>query len=104
MMKVEEANGGRQVDHAEMFEILCDGEPGTVTLTLSGMTERELDQFTAYASDRGVVIEAGTDDQDRTHIREHRHEWGEVEVSTFAGTPHRKCSGCRDITLDLDES
>lgn len=35
----------------------------------------------------------------------HDHEWGDVEVSHFTGTPHRKCQvvGCRHVTLDLSD-
>jgi hypothetical protein len=33
---------------------------------------------------------------------EHVHQWGAVEVSRFAGNPHRKCS-CGAVSLDLDD-
>ena len=32
----------------------------------------------------------------------HVHEWGDVEEARFTGNPHRKCKGCREITMDLD--
>lgn len=36
---------------------------------------------------------------------EHEHIWGPVEVSRFAGNPHRKCQvdGCRFVSLDLED-
>lgn len=39
-------------------------------------------------------------------VAEHEHEWGPVEISRFAGTPHRKCQvvGCKEISLDLDDN
>jgi hypothetical protein len=33
----------------------------------------------------------------------HEHEWGPVEISRLAGNPHRKCTQCRCITLDLED-
>ena len=35
----------------------------------------------------------------------HEHRWGDVEISRFSGTVHRKCMeyGCNNITLDVDE-
>jgi hypothetical protein len=37
---------------------------------------------------------------------EHAHQFGPIELSRFAGTPHRKCTvpGCKVVSLDLDES
>lgn len=33
----------------------------------------------------------------------HEHEWGPVEHARFTGNPHRKCTGCDEITLDLND-
>lgn len=34
------------------------------------------------------------------------HEWGPVEIARMTGNPHRRCTLCRFVTLDLtdDES
>lgn len=59
----------------------------------------------SYQPHRQLPIERERDMTVDTHI----HEWkDEVEISRFAGNPHRKCKvdGCHFITLDIadDES
>jgi hypothetical protein len=34
-------------------------------------------------------------------MTDHEHTWGPVELSRMAGTPHRACTSCRYVTLDL---
>lgn len=36
-----------------------------------------------------------------SNTEECNHEWGPVERSHIAGTPHRKCLWCKMVTLDL---
>ncbi len=31
------------------------------------------------------------------------HIWGPVEIARFTGNPHRRCTLCGFITLDLDD-
>ena len=33
--------------------------------------------------------------------REHVHNWGPIEHARLTGNPHRKCTGCSMVTLDL---
>jgi len=33
----------------------------------------------------------------------HEHQWGPVEIARMTGNPHRKCTGCRFISLDIDD-
>lgn len=68
-MKVEYANGGQQTDFATALEMLTDGEPQTVTLVFDGMDEAELDEFVTFAKGHAMILESGTDDLGRTHIR-----------------------------------
>lgn len=35
---------------------------------------------------------------------EHVHQWGPVENARMTGNPHRKCTGCNAITLDLADT
>lgn len=44
-------------------------------------------------------------DYDYDNSPEHTHEYGEIEVSRFAGNPHRKCilPGCKNISLDFND-
>jgi hypothetical protein len=35
--------------------------------------------------------------------RRHVHNWGPVEHARLTGNPHRKCTGCNEITLDLED-
>jgi hypothetical protein len=42
---------------------------------------------------------------DDEHDPDHVHQWGAVEISRLAGTPHRCCvvTGCNIISLDLSD-
>jgi len=62
----------------------------------------------AYAYDGRVpppieVDERGIAREARDDTREHQHVWGPVEHARLTGNPHRKCQGCRFVSLDLDD-
>ena len=71
-----------------------------LALALGG--DEELARLETIAEELGLDLDELLDELDELSA-EHVHVWGEIELSRFAGTPHRKCQTCSTISLDLDD-
>lgn len=64
-----------------------------------------IDWSSIKASAAANYLKHGGNERFQTYCdTDHVHQWGPIEHARLTGNPHRKCTGCDVITLDLEGS